>query len=263
MPAAAATAEKAVQFATLPVGIPAPPMTQTSNPGAGAAPPAPAAKALPLHLPVEPIPWPFPPQPPPGKPADEFAEQPELPQPSALPPQAQPPGKGWPLGKLIPAAAAEWSQAQERILAELLGQMLGRQEWPGSAEILELIRRQLGRPVSPGEALDISSPLGGELPPPQGFWFNVNAELVIHGATEPDAQVTIGGRPIRLRPNGTFSYRFALPDGAYALPLAATSTHGETRQAELEFQRSTRYQGEVGAQPPDPALKPPTAENVG
>ena len=36
----------------------------------------------------------------------------------------------------------------------------------------------------------------------------------LDGATEPDAAVTIGGRKIQLRKDGTFSFRFALPDEA-------------------------------------------------
>ena len=68
----------------------------------------------------------------------------------------------------------------------------------------------------------------------RGFWFNVNAELIIYGATEPDASVTIGGRKIRLRPDGTFSYRFALPDGKFDLPAIATNAAGnDARAAEL------------------------------
>jgi hypothetical protein len=97
----------------------------------------------------------------------------------------------------------------------------------------------------------------------KGFWFNVNAELIIYGATEPNAQVTIGGRVIQLRPDGTFSYRFALPDGNYPLPATATSADGtDSRTAALRFSRSTEYRGEVGRHPQDPKLKAPRAENV-
>ena len=86
----------------------------------------------------------------------------------------------------------------------------------------------------------VSSPFGGA-ERQRGFWFNVNAELIIYGATEPDATVTIGDRKIKLRPDGTFSFRFALPDGEYPLPAAAHSADGEeTREARLEFSRNTR-----------------------
>jgi hypothetical protein len=167
----------------------------------------------------------------------------------------------------------EWTPEQEQAIAELLGTVFIQKESLDSLELVEALRLEAGRKVSPPAAPElapaaeesgagISSPLGGAVPGPAGFWFNVNAELVIYGATESDAQVTIGGRPIRLRPDGTFSYRFALPDGQHALPIAVTSPAGETREAELKFSRDTIRRGEVGAHPQDPALKPPRADNV-
>ena len=122
-------------------------------------------------------------------------------------------------------------------------------------------------PTSPGGAItsvsSAFSPFGGEVGRPKGFWFMVNAELIIYGATEPDATVTIGGRKIKLRPDGSFSYRFALPDGRYDMPAVAVSADGtDARAAELMFTRSTEFRGDVGVHPQDPALKPPTPENV-
>ena len=93
--------------------------------------------------------------------------------------------------------------------------------------------------------------------PTQGFWLNLNTELVIYGATEPGASVTIGGRPVALRPDGTFSCRFSLPDGDHAVTVSALSAEGELRQAELTFSRRTEHQSEVGAAPQDPAIEPP------
>ncbi|HOC54299.1 MAG TPA: DUF4912 domain-containing protein [Verrucomicrobiota bacterium] len=106
------------------------------------------------------------------------------------------------------------------------------------------------------EAESVSSPGGAaeELAP--GFWFNVNADIVIFGATEPDATVTIDGRPINLRADGTFSCRFSLPDGEHSVSVTALSAQGDLRQAELKFTRGTGYRGEVGAAAPDPALRP-------
>ncbi len=72
------------------------------------------------------------------------------------------------------------------------------------------------------------------------------------------ASVTIGGRPVKLRPDGSFSYRFALPDGQYELPVTAVSHDGtEARHADLKFSRATEYVGDVGQHPQDPALKTP------
>lgn len=110
-------------------------------------------------------------------------------------------------------------------------------------------------PASPGlwslGLGSVSSPFGLQ-ERRKGFWFNINAELVIYGATEPDAEVTIGGRVIKLRPDGTFSYRFSLPDGKYELPAIATSADGtDSRSAALVFSRATEYRGKVDAHPQD------------
>jgi len=114
-------------------------------------------------------------------------------------------------------------------------------------------------PTSPGGN---SSPFGG-VPPPKSFHLNVNAELIVYGATEPNATVTIGGRPIKLRPDGSFSYHFALPDGQYELPVVAVSAdQTDGRAAELKFTRATEHRGEVGTHPQNPELKPPAPENL-
>jgi uncharacterized protein len=173
------------------------------------------------------------------------------------------------------ASSGKWTSEQERALAELVTMDSVRRVWMGSLEITELIRRQLQQQISSamggefgipsswsGAVGSVTSPYGR--PERQrGFWFNVNAELIIYGATEPDAEVTIGGKKIRLRPDGSFSYRFALPDGRYALPAVARSADKvESRGAALKFNRSTEYEGEVGKHPQDARLKTPHVENV-
>ena len=108
----------------------------------------------------------------------------------------------------------------------------------------------------------VSSPFGG-VERRKEFWFTVNAELIVYGATEPTAKVAIGGRDIRLRPDGSFSFRFALPDGHYELPVIAVSAdQTDVREAELRFDRQTEYRGEVGAHPQDAGLKPPRVESL-
>jgi hypothetical protein len=60
----------------------------------------------------------------------------------------------------------------------------------------------------------------------RGFWFTLNTELIVYGATEPDARVTVQGRAIQLRQDGTFTLRFQLPDGVQEIPCIATSADG-------------------------------------
>jgi len=179
---------------------------------------------------------------------------------------------------------SKWTPAQERALAEVISMDHVRRVWMGSLEITELIRRQwlkehapggageLGAfpsaaPTSPAEAFaitGISSPAGqaAEQRRQKSFWFNVNAELIVYGATEPDATVTIAGRKIKLRPDGSFSYRFALPDGNYEMPaIAISADQTDGRAADLKFSRNTEYRGDVAAHPQDPSLRPMAAEN--
>ena len=68
-------------------------------------------------------------------------------------------------------------------------------------------------------------------PKEKKFWLVVNTELIVYGATEPDAKVSVQGKEIRLRPDGTFSLRFALPDGKQAIPVHATSSDGKDKRA--------------------------------
>jgi len=179
------------------------------------------------------------------------------------------------------AGPVAWTAQQEQALAKVVSIDQSRRIWMGSLEITELIRRRLTSDVSsplrafggpgvsslgltPGSSPSSpAAPFGVSAPVEKGFWFNVNAELIVYGATEPGAKVTLGGHEIKLRADGTFSYRFALPDGKYDLPAAAVSADGtDSRAADLKFSRETEYQGEVGAHPQDSSLKAPAADNL-
>jgi hypothetical protein len=98
----------------------------------------------------------------------------------------------------------------------------------GSIELKELIEKALGAQIGSGApgSMGISSPGAVEAGKGRGFWFRVGTELIVYGATEPDAKVTVQGRAIPLRPDGTFSLRFALPDGVQVIPAKAESADG-------------------------------------
>lgn len=61
----------------------------------------------------------------------------------------------------------------------------------------------------------------------RGFWLVVDTEVIVYGATEPNAKVRLMGRDIRLNPDGTFGIRMALPNGTIEFPVEATSPDGE------------------------------------
>jgi uncharacterized protein len=75
---------------------------------------------------------------------------------------------------------------------------------------------------------------------PRKFWLVADAELIVYGATEPDATVTIGGRPIKLNADGTFRFQMSFQDGLIDYPIMAVAVDGEqTRSIHMKFNRET------------------------
>lgn len=80
------------------------------------------------------------------------------------------------------------------------------------------------------------------MPPigPRKFWLVADAELIVYGATEPDASVTIGGKPIQLSEDGTFRFQMSFQDGEIDYPIMAVAVDGEqARSVHMHFERET------------------------
>lgn len=82
---------------------------------------------------------------------------------------------------------------------------------------------------------------GSELPGrSRKFWLVADAELIVYGATEPDATLTIGDRTVPLNPDGTFRFHISFPDGKLDYPIRAVAVDGEqSRSVTLNFERNT------------------------
>ncbi len=110
-----------------------------------------------------------------------------------------------------------------------------------SLELKQLFEEHLRRPLGSPAVTSFGS---GSLMPggkPRQFWFQLDAELIVYGATEPNARVTLQGQPVKLRPDGTFTMRFSLPDGRQIIPAVAVSPDGvEERTVVLALERNTR-----------------------
>jgi len=53
--------------------------------------------------------------------------------------------------------------------------------------------------------------------------------------------VTLQGEPVKLRPDGTFTMRFSLPDGRQIIPAVANSINGvDEKTIVLAVERNTR-----------------------
>lgn len=116
----------------------------------------------------------------------------------------------------------------ERVLEASGGGKLGL----GSLELTKTLERRwaLLQQVSSWKGSGGISSFGKPAPEQaaRGFWLAADCELVLYGATEPGATLTVAGRPVELLPDGTFSLRFALPPGTVELPVRAIA--GDRRQ---------------------------------
>jgi len=133
----------------------------------------------------------------------------------------------------------QWMSTQEefeKVYALSGGYRVGA----GSLELQEIVAKRLQEQItSPG----ISSMASETMPRKERgrkFWLTLDTELIVYGATEPDAKVYMQGRPIALRPDGTFSMRFSLPDGIQLIPVTAESADGvESRSIIPTVRRDT------------------------
>jgi hypothetical protein len=95
-----------------------------------------------------------------------------------------------------------------------------------SLELVESLIKRLEKEIGSGAVSSLASPVKYQPQLERKFWLVLNTELIVYGATEPDAQVTIQGEPLQLRPDGSFTLRYALPDGIQQLPVVAHSADG-------------------------------------
>jgi len=109
----------------------------------------------------------------------------------------------------------------------------------GSRDLSEVFEERLGRPLN---GLSFQSLMTGALPSNgRGFHFELDAELIVYGTTEPNARVTLQGEPVQLRPDGSFTVRFSLPESRQIIPAVAASPDGvEERTIVLAVERNTK-----------------------
>jgi hypothetical protein len=131
-----------------------------------------------------------------------------------------------------------WTDVAEQY--EKIYAMSGGYDPSSSMELKQLFEERLRRPMgSPAVTSFGSGAMGARKE--RSFWFKVDAELIVYGATEPGAHVTLQGEPVSLRPDGTFTMRFSMPDSRQIIPAVAASADGvEEHTIVLAVERNTK-----------------------
>jgi hypothetical protein len=74
----------------------------------------------------------------------------------------------------------------------------------------------------------------------RSFWLVADAELIVYGATDPQARLSIGGEEVPLSAEGTFRIQVPFRDGQQLYPIEAWAADGEQkRNITIHFERST------------------------
>jgi uncharacterized protein len=106
-------------------------------------------------------------------------------------------------------------------------------------DLRDLFEERLRRPMNSATLQNLATTALPHLG--RDFHFQIDAELIVYGTTEPHATVTLQGEPVMLRNDGTFTVRFRLPDSRQIIPAVASSADGtEERTIVLAVERNTK-----------------------
>jgi hypothetical protein len=134
-----------------------------------------------------------------------------------------------------------WADLDTAKADRIFAMSAGYDPTASSLELKQLFEERLRRPMGSPAVTSFGSG-AFQFGKQRQFWFELDAELIVYGRTEPTAKVTLQGEPVKLRQDGTFTMRFSLPDSRQIIPAVAASADGvEERTIVLAVERNTKH----------------------
>jgi hypothetical protein len=144
-----------------------------------------------------------------------------------------------PSGKVSDRIDEHW-MVPDDVFNKIFAASGGHDMHSASGELKALLEKRLLEEISSGAVTSFGSGALYKEAKGRSFRLWVATELILYGGTEPDAHVTVQRKEIKIRPDGTFSIRFALPDGKLELPVTAVSGDGlEERTIDTNVAKKT------------------------
>lgn len=122
----------------------------------------------------------------------------------------------------------EWMISEEELSRMYMQE--GLKKGKGSEFVSRTIFKRLQQQLSSGAVSSLSSISGATAAKPALFWMKIGTELIVYGATEPDAAVKINNNQIKIMKDGTFSFRVNIADDRYAINVEGISKDGKLRK---------------------------------
>jgi len=110
-----------------------------------------------------------------------------------------------------------------------------------SLELQELFEERLRRPMGAPVVTQFGGGMSPMISNNETLKFEVDAEMIVYGVTNPDTRVSLRGEPVKIRPDGSFTVRMSLPNQRQVIPVVASAANGvEQRTIVLAVERNTK-----------------------
>ena len=112
-----------------------------------------------------------------------------------------------------------------------------------NGELQEVFETQLRRPMTAPKftKFGVTPNHNG-----QGLHFQVEAEMIVFGTTDPNATVFLADEPVEVQSDGAFATRVPMPDRRQVLPVVASSRDGSLqRTIVLAIERNTKVMEQI------------------